>query len=622
LTDFLEQRNAQVLKLKRSEGKEKQLQNQLVQERKKECVRLPVDSHDRGSTVPYNQHDEIVKSLKTEFTVRLSAMQAAKESAEDRAKISDEQLRSLKAEFQKVGFQKVSTQKSGSNPNSSEIIEKPQNHPSFNRETENLKTEIIKLNGILDSRKNTILETATKVKSVFEENARCKAALDQQISVINALKTENIVLKEKNVEFQAKFTASPSDDLIKIVEGLRDEQNKKEGIISGLNGKILELRGKLTEQAKIEYKNVLEAQRDREGENTGVEVVKNEKNGEIKNELKIEPKTGRKVTKQQMSELTDEVTKLSTKCEIMKNHNSRLHILSEKRHKEIDKLKHKLVAVNRELGDLKKTEQRDTTNELKMRVPTDSSPKTRQDVLETSSSEARIRWEEKKRYECQIEKLKTKLKSVPDLEKELKRAKTDLSENKKSKPPKSEPVYIARALAQPQNDDSKSELDLKDSTIKILSKRLEIVDPEFDQSVAYQYSECFTVGLEMTALNSEISRLKGANAHLNKMNKALELDVGKLKGKCEEINEVKNAGTVPKKFKNKPGKTENHEKTVSKDPARIGPEGDDETKNLQQEHNDLKAIYNSAVKKNLRYEEQLMTIGKNNSDVTVQLYYE
>jgi hypothetical protein len=176
-------------------------------------------------------------------------------------------------------------------------------------------------------------------------------------------------------------------------------------------------------------------------------------------------------------------------------------------------------------------------------------------------------------------------------------------------------------LAQQQNDDNKSELDLKDSTIKILSKRLEIVDPEFDQSVAYQYSECFTVGLEITALNSEISRLKGTNAHLNKMNKALELDVGKLKGKCEEINVVKKAGTV--KIQNKKaGKTKNNEKIVSKDPEKIGPEGDEETKNLQQEHNDLKAIYNLAVKKNLRYEEQLMTIGKNNSDVTVQLYYE
>lgn len=51
LTDFLEQRNAQVLKLKRSG--EKQLPNQLVQERKQKCVALPVDSHDRGLTVQY-----------------------------------------------------------------------------------------------------------------------------------------------------------------------------------------------------------------------------------------------------------------------------------------------------------------------------------------------------------------------------------------------------------------------------------------------------------------------------------------------------------------------------------------------------------------------------------------
>lgn len=646
LTGFLEQRNAQVLKLKRSG--EKQLPNQLVQERKEKCVALPVDSHDRGSTVPYNQHDELIKSLKTEFTVRLSAMHAAKESAEDRAKAADDQLRVLKAEFQKMLVQENVAQKYSLQNNSNQNTLKSE--PDFDRNTENLKTEIIKLNGILDSRKNSILEITKKLKFVLEENARCKAALDQQISVTSEFKTENAVLKKKNIEFQAKFTASPSDDLMNIVTGLRDEHIEKDVIISGLNGKILELRGKLTEQAKIEYKNVLKSQKVNNDEKTSVE------NGAKSEKGKNGPEMGRKSKRQQTSELTDEVSKLNTKCEIMKNHNSRLHILSEKRHKEIDKLKHKLVAVNRELGDLKKIEQRYTTNELKMQVPTDSSPEARQDVPETSS-EARIRWEEKKRYESQIGKMKSKLKSVSDLETELKKAKAlveklkkatpDSSKNKKTKPTKSETVYIDRELAQQQNDDKKekSELELKDSTIKILSKRLQIVDPDFDQSVAYQYSDCFTVGLEMTALNSEINRLKGANDHLNKMNKALVLDVGNLTDKCEvklKSDQLEKAGTVSKKFKNKIEKPKrvktgilenvvekiqlenpaNHEKVAKNSPTQIRPNGDEGIENLQQEFDDLKVIYKSAVKKNLRYEEQLMTIGKQNSDVTVQLYHE
>ena len=292
-------------------------------------------------------------------------MHAAKESAEDRARAADDQLRVLKAEFQKMLVQENVAQKYSLQNNSNQNTVKSE--PNFDRNTENLKTEIINLNGILDSRKNSILEITTKLKSVIEENARCKAALDQQISVTSEFKTENAVLKEKNVEFQAKFTASPSDDLMNIVAGLRDEHIEKDVIIFGLNGKILELRGKLTEQAKIEYKNVLESQE--KGNN---DENKSAENGAKSEKGKNGTDIGRKSKKQQTSELTDEVSKLSTKCEIMKNHNSRLHILSEKRHKEIDKLKHKLVAVNRELGDLKKIEQRYTTNELKMQVPTDS----------------------------------------------------------------------------------------------------------------------------------------------------------------------------------------------------------------------------------------------------------
>ena len=77
-------------------------------------------------------------------------------------------------------------------------------------------------------------------------------------------------------------------------------------------------------------------------------------------------------------------------------------------------------------------------------------PEARKDVPETSS-EARIRWEEKKRYESQIGKMKSKLKSVSDLETELKQAKSlveklkratpDSSKNIKIKPTKSELVY-------------------------------------------------------------------------------------------------------------------------------------------------------------------------------------
>lgn len=161
--------------------------------------------------------------------------------------------------------------------------------------------------------------------------------------------------------------------------------------------------------------------------------------------------------------------------------------------------------------------------------------------------------------------------------------------------------------------------------IKILSKRLQIVDPEFDQSVVYQYSDCFTVGLEMTALNSEINRLKGANDHLNKMNKALVLDVGNLTDKCEvklKSDQSEKAGTVSEKFKNKIKKPKrvktgilekgvekiklekpvNNEIVEKNSPTQIRPNGDEEIENLQQEFDDLKVIYNSAVKKNLRYE--------------------
>ena len=155
--------------------------------------------------------------------------------------------------------------------------------------------------------------------------------------------------KQKLLEYQAKITASPSDELVKIIDRLKNDKSDGDKLIESLNQKIMDLRKQLTQNAKVEYQNIMKSEQ--------TKIEQDEKVVQPTPEKLVDRKQQQQQHKNKYSkflELKEEHSKLSTKCEILKDHKWRLHILSESRHKEIDKLKHKLAVVNRELGDLKK----------------------------------------------------------------------------------------------------------------------------------------------------------------------------------------------------------------------------------------------------------------------------
>ncbi|KAM9376220.1 centrosomal protein of 290 kDa [Pholidichthys leucotaenia] len=251
---------------------------------------------------------------------------------------------------------------------------------------------------------------ATQVKAVAGDSEDQRSQLAQMEKEMNYLQTELEAQKEANVR-------SPSNTMKNLVERLKAQLTQKEKQLKALSKALLELRTEMTSAA--EQQVIASAAQKEESLNVQMLVDRHTKDlkarlQEVNEELQA-AKESAKASRGREYTLNEEVDKLNQDVQRCQKVQRRLQVEKDKREQEIQELKQQIKRLTSALQNQperdvkgatidnlqKKIRRLESDLERKVESVRDDHGKTKLEI---------IRWEESKKWQARMEKLKNALK--------------------------------------------------------------------------------------------------------------------------------------------------------------------------------------------------------------------
>uniref|UniRef100_A0A6Q2YT91 Centrosomal protein of 290kDa coiled-coil region domain-containing protein n=1 Tax=Esox lucius TaxID=8010 RepID=A0A6Q2YT91_ESOLU len=245
-----------------------------------------------------------------------------------------------------------------------------------------------------------------QVKALSTEAEEQRAQLGQMDKELHYLRTELEAQKEANVR-------SPSNTMKNLVERLKAQLNQKEKQLKALSKALLELRGEMTSHA--EQQIIANASQKEESLNVQLLVDKHTKDlkvGELNDELQG-AKESLKAGRGKENTLKDELESLNRDLQNSMKAQRKLQKEKEERDEEIQELKQRIKRLNSGLQSepegkwptIEALQKKIHKLELERRGGSEQTNERR-----GTNKEERVRWEEGKKWQARMEKVKNTLK--------------------------------------------------------------------------------------------------------------------------------------------------------------------------------------------------------------------
>ncbi|KAM6973340.1 centrosomal protein of 290 kDa [Aplochiton taeniatus] len=270
---------------------------------------------------------------------------------------------------------------------------------------------------------------AARVKALSREVDEQRVQVSQMEKELHHLRTELEAQKEANVR-------SPSNTMKNLVERLKAQLSQKEKQLKALSKALLELRAEMT--AHAEHQIVANAAHKEEELNVQMLVDKHTKSlkakvQELSDDLQV-AKDSAKAARGRENALKDEVEGLNRSLQQSLKANSRLQSEKEETEQETQELKQRIKRLTSSLQSQSETDVKGLTMEslqkkiqkleAELEKKSFSEPSERKIVKDDKSSKEEIlRWEEGKKWQARMEKvrliLKEKERETESLSKQL-----------------------------------------------------------------------------------------------------------------------------------------------------------------------------------------------------------
>uniref|UniRef100_A0A671UTP0 Centrosomal protein 290 n=1 Tax=Sparus aurata TaxID=8175 RepID=A0A671UTP0_SPAAU len=251
---------------------------------------------------------------------------------------------------------------------------------------------------------------AAQVKALTAETEDQRSQMAQMEKEMNYLQTELAAQKEANVR-------SPSNTMKNLVERLKAQLTQKEKKLKGLSKALLELRAEMTSAA--EQQVIASASIKEESLNVQMLVDRHTKDLKVRvqelNEELQAAKDSAKASRGRENSLKEEVDSLNQDLQRSQKTQRRLQAEKEEREQEIQELKQQIKRLSSAL-QVKPDGKGPTIENLQKkirRLEADLEKKTDMKNVKDDNGKARdeiVRWEEGKKWQAKMEKVKNSLK--------------------------------------------------------------------------------------------------------------------------------------------------------------------------------------------------------------------
>ncbi|XP_036961834.1 centrosomal protein of 290 kDa isoform X2 [Acanthopagrus latus] len=253
---------------------------------------------------------------------------------------------------------------------------------------------------------------AAQVKAVTAETEDQRSQMAQMEKEMNYLQTELAAQKEANVR-------SPSNTMKNLVERLKAQLTQKEKKLKGLSKALLELRAEMTSAA--EQQVIASASIKEESLNVQMLVDRHTKDLKVRvqelNEELQAAKDSAKASRGRENSLKEEVDSLNQDLQRNQKTQRRLQAEKEEREQEIQELKQQIKRLSSALQNQPEPDGKGPTIENLQkkirRLEADLEKKTDMKNVKDDNGKARdeiVRWEEGKKWQAKMEKMKNSLK--------------------------------------------------------------------------------------------------------------------------------------------------------------------------------------------------------------------
>ncbi|XP_056907181.1 centrosomal protein of 290 kDa isoform X3 [Takifugu flavidus] len=282
-----------------------------------------------------------------------------------------------------------------------------------------------KLNLTMMELENQKVLTETQAKEHAEATARLKEDHAAHVKALTAQmedqRSQIMRLEKEMMDLQAELSAqkeanvrSPSNTMKNLVEDQKKQLTKKDRHIKGLCKALQELRAEMV--ATAERNVIANAAQKEESLNVQILVDKQTKDLKVQvQELSEDLQAAResaKAARSQEKSLKEEVTRLTSDLHTSTKTHRRLQAEREEREKEIQELKQQISRFKSAL-QLNQVDERSLTIEnlqKKVRRLESELEKTPQSDSHGKTTDQLVRWEESKKWQAKMEKIKNLLK--------------------------------------------------------------------------------------------------------------------------------------------------------------------------------------------------------------------